>query len=512
MNRKARVACVLTLSATLICIFVSAATAGSSVTPYGGQSYVQQVVASDPVCNLKLQKLCQVAWPAVCTRKIVAVSLSYVGPDIVGPTTVEIEPEQGTTVVYNLIDLATGMVLSMVSQNGWSIDSRAAGGTDLGDKTTIRINGVDEVIRTSCSTPFVVGAPAPLDPAGDPSPNWLVESFDDRHPLDECTYAPDLTGNEVRYSYHVTNFGGTLTGAVLTDDPLGHVAGPFDLQSGESRVFDVVTEVNATITNVGTVSGYLANGYVCEAEDTATVWVNNVPPSIDAITAPTEPVGISAQPVSVWVSFSDPDTDDTHDVTWEWGDETTDTETGATSPAELSHIYAEAGVYRIQVTVTDDDGGTAAQNYEFIVIYDASAGFVTGGGWIDSPEGAYAGDPTLAGKASFGIVSKYKRGATAPTGETEFQFRAGDLNLHSSSYDWLVVTGRGYAMFKGSGTINGKLAPNGEAYRFRVWAGDDNPDTFRIEIWWEDGDIEYVVYDNGMDQPIGGGSIVVRVN
>ena len=43
-----------------------------------------------------------------------------------------------------------------------------------------------------------------------------------------------------------------------------------------------------------------------------------------------------------------------------------------------------------------------------------------------------------------------------PTGNTEFQFHAADLNFHSSSYEWLVVTGSDYAKFKGAGTINGE--------------------------------------------------------
>jgi len=47
-------------------------------------------------------------------------------------------------------------------------------------------------------------------------------------------------------------------------------------------------------------------------------------------------------------------------------------------------------------------------------------------------------------------------------------------------------------------------------YKFMLWAGDKEPDTFRIKIWWEEGEDEYVVYDNGMDQVIGGGSIVVH--
>jgi hypothetical protein len=116
------------------------------------------------------------------------------------------------------------------------------------------------------------------------------------------------------------------------------------------------------------------------------------------------------------------------------------------------------------------------------------------------------------GKATFGFVAKYKKGADVPDGQTEFVFKAADFNFHSSSYDWLVVTGSDYARFKGTGTING----SGD-YKFMLWAGDgtgtDGSDTFRIKIWEEDGlGGETVVYDNGMDQAIGGGSIVVHTS
>ena len=48
-----------------------------------------------------------------------------------------------------------------------------------------------------------------------------------------------------------------------------------------------------------------------------------------------------------------------------------------------------------------------------------------------------------------------------------------------------------------------------------LWAGDGSStggaDTFRIRIWWEDADgVEHDVYDNGFNQAIGGGSIVVH--
>jgi parallel beta-helix repeat protein len=168
-----------------------------------------------------------------------------------------------------------------------------------------------------------------------------------------------------------------------------------------------------------------------------------------------------------------------------------------------------AGVYEVQATVTVCGDCVFTSDAQFVVVYDPSAGFVTGGGWIMSPEGAYPADPSLEGKATFGFVSKYKKGASVPEGNTEFQFKAGDLNFHSASYDWLVVTGSNYARYKGTGTINGA----GE-YKFMIWAGDgtgdDGADTFRIKIWWEEGDTEHVVYDNGMDQAIGGGNIAVH--
>ena len=140
-----------------------------------------------------------------------------------------------------------------------------------------------------------------------------------------------------------------------------------------------------------------------------------------------------------------------------------------------------------------------------LIVYDPSAGFLTGGGWIDSPEEAYKPDPSLTGNANFDFVSRYKKGANVLTGTTEFQFHAGDLNFHSSSYDWLVVTGSEYARFKGTGSINGE----GE-YKFQIWAGDSEPDTFRIRLWTEDEfRVETDVYDNGFNQEIRGGSIVI---
>jgi hypothetical protein len=177
--------------------------------------------------------------------------------------------------------------------------------------------------------------------------------------------------------------------------------------------------------------------------------------------------------------------------------------------ANPSHSYAAAGIYDVCLTVNDGqvDSDPACT---LAVAYDPSGGFVTGGGWINSPAGAYVPDPGLAGKATFGFVAKYKKGVSVPVGNTEFQFAVAGFSFHSETYEWLVVAGKNKAQFKGSGTVNGGLDPNGNAYKFMIWAGDGTPDTFRIKIWWEDNGTEVVVYDNGAAQAIGGGSIVIH--
>lgn len=152
-----------------------------------------------------------------------------------------------------------------------------------------------------------------------------------------------------------------------------------------------------------------------------------------------------------------------------------------------------------------------------MVVYDPIDGFVTGGGWIDSPEGAYAADPTLTGKAIFGFVSKYKRSSSTPTGNTEFQLHAGDLNFNSESYEWLVIA-NARAMYKGVGTINGE-----GNYGFMLSAIDEkltpstDVDLFRIKIW-DKNNGDAIVYDNKMGAEddadpttaIVGGSIVIH--
>jgi hypothetical protein len=248
-------------------------------------------------------------------------------------------------------------------------------------------------------------------------------------------------------------------------------------------------------------------------------FVDMTAPMIGAVTGPSVPLPINSS-VAITNNFTD-SCPQTHTVTFIWDDLTPNTSVivapGGTV-ARTNHTYTAAGVYTIGVIVTDACGNsqTNLAAFEFVVIYDPSGGFVTGGGWINSPSGAYVGT-TLVGKANFGFVSKYQKGATIPTGETEFQFQMGNLNFHSTSYQWLVISGP-KAQYKGWGTIN-----NGGNYGFLLTStdGDVNGgggiDKFRIKIW--DVATTLIVYDNAPSsddinasatQPLGGGSIVIH--
>ena len=65
------------------------------------------------------------------------------------------------------------------------------------------------------------------------------------------------------------------------------------------------------------------------------------------------------------------------------------------------------------------------------------------------------GNRSAAGKAHFELGAKYKKNATIPTGDTEFDFPDGGLTFQSDAYEWLVVDSNGIdAQFKGWGKIN----------------------------------------------------------
>ena len=257
------------------------------------------------------------------------------------------------------------------------------------------------------------------------------------------------------------------------------------------------------------------DGHVTDT-DTVTVTGLNVAPSWVWLSGPLDPQQLGTT-IAIDGQVTDPGVHDVITVSIDWGDGSTDPASvsgpASATSVSASHTYAQAGVYTVTGTAIDGDGGSATEVFRYVVVYDPDGGFVTGGGHIESPIGAcrltvLCGVAT--GKANFGFVAKYEQGAQTPTGQTQFAFRAGDLNFHSESYKWLVVAGS-QAKYKGTGSVNGT-----SGYGFMLTAVDGEPDTFRMKIWDEvSGD---VVYDNRYDAEddsyagtaLRGGSIVVH--
>ncbi|MBI3423071.1 MAG: VCBS repeat-containing protein [Acidobacteria bacterium] len=237
------------------------------------------------------------------------------------------------------------------------------------------------------------------------------------------------------------------------------------------------------------------------------------------------PASEAVYAVGAAVSFSGAFTDSggaPHTATWSFGALTRPgvVNEGA-GTVSASYTFTQPGVYPVLLTVGNQCGqqGTATTIGGLmaqVVIYDPCAGFVTGGGWINSPAGAYTSNPALIGKAEFSFSAKYKKRRALPEGATEFSFGAANFKFKSISYAWLVVAGA-RAQYRGTGKVN-----NAGDYRFLLTVidgqqpGGGGQDKLRLKVWNQPSGA--LVYDTQLNAPdnappatvLGGGSIVIH--
>jgi hypothetical protein len=353
-----------------------------------------------------------------------------------------------------------------------------------------------DVVLTHLNTPPTLASVTVTSPINEGSTATLTGNIVDPDPLDTHTLVVNWGDGSSAQTF---TFGAGALPFTLShryvNNPPGQPNGSFP--------------ITVTVTDAPGASG----------TGSTSVQVNNVAPTVGAITAPLAPVQVGTA-ISTSASFTDPGVLDTHTAVWSWGDNTTSagtvTEANGSGSVAGSHTYAADGVYTVTLTVTDQDGGVGTSVFQYVVMYNPSAGFVTGGGWITSPAGAYAANPNLTGRANFGLNARYQAGATVPTGSTEFQFPAANLNFHATSYDWLVIT-TSQAQYQGSGTINGA-----GSYGFLVTAldgGGQGAGMFRLMIWDKNNN-NAVAYDTqpgaavsaAPTTPLGGGRIQVHTN
>ena len=342
------------------------------------------------------------------------------------------------------------------------------------DLTDIRIL-VDRKVQVSYDTPIIVKTTCPVDlRVVDPEVLVIDKELND---IELASYIEnDLDGD------------GDLDDMVVIRSP----------KEGDYRI-TVIPEPGASLTATYSLSVSLQETFIILANN---VNLGNIPSEPYTVlwaeggelkVAPIAQIsGPDIGPVNSALSFngsgsSDPDGATITSYNWDFGDGNT------ASGMTATHNYLTTGVYKVTLTVMDNDGLKSSE-FKYVAVYDPSAGFVTGGGWINSPAGAYTSDSDLTGKATFGFVSKYQKGANVPTGQTQFQFHVADFNFKSTSYDWLVISGA-KAKYKGTGTINGA-----GSYGFMLSAidgqinGGGGVDKFRIKIW--DKASGEIIYDN----------------
>lgn len=313
--------------------------------------------------------------------------------------------------------------------------------------------------------------------------------------------ASDADGDPLVVSWAVAPAAGTDAGTACA------------ISNANTLTPTIICSDDGTFTATLTAS----DGKASPVSASASVVVANVAPTLNIASPAADQVVALSATIGLSATFADGGTNDVHTCTIAWGDGSTVagsvSETGGSGTCTGSKSFAGGGIYTIQATATDDDGASVSKAVT-VVVYEPNGGFATGGGWIDSPAGAVKADPSAAGKAAFGFVARRLRVAEAPAGQTEFQ--AANLDFHSSSYSWLMVSG-GRAVLQGMGTVNGT-----QGYSFLLTAlsaetAAGGADRFGIRITDSSGT---VVYDNippggsgiydATPQAIAGGSVVIH--
>ncbi|MDP2039609.1 HYR domain-containing protein, partial [Algoriphagus sp.] len=268
--------------------------------------------------------------------------------------------------------------------------------------------------------------------------------------------------------------------------------------------------------------GYVGNNLDCddtdpqinpEIEGTCINDPCDVPLTVISISGPLDPIQVN-NPISVSAQISE----EVMEAKWIWDNGAETVLSAPFGDFTAQYTYSTPGVYQISLVLVDACGNETIGLSDLAVIFDPNGGFITGGGWIWSPKGAHQVDQEAEGRANFGFVAKYRKGNNKVDGNTEFQFRNGNLNFNSSSHDDMSLVIAGHkGIYKGKGSIN-----RVEGYSFMVSAIDGNlkdpveSDKFRIKIWETVSGT--VVYDNQLGSAdnadattsISGGSIVIH--
>lgn len=168
----------------------------------------------------------------------------------------------------------------------------------------------------------------------------------------------------------------------------------------------------------------------------------------------------------------------------------------------------EPNVYKLSVVSGAAESCEAQTSVRYVHVYDSEAGYVSGGGWSDSPTNAGYELMRQGGMLYWGFVARYT-GEERVQGSTLMILDTGPAIFRSTSVEdgSLVISGN-RAFFKGTGILFHQRGLDSDRddrqFGYLIAATDgqlgfsSSPDQLRLRVWVieEDGTEGAVVYDN----------------
>jgi hypothetical protein len=287
---------------------------------------------------------------------------------------------------------------------------------------------------------------------------------------------PDVTGDEAA---PVTLRGSATDDHGTPSTHWSYTTGP-DVDAGASCSFaDASTPTTSfTCDDDGTFTVTLRadDGFNAPVRDSATVRLANVPPKLTLAGPAAWQLFTVGQPVQVSAPITDA-ANDTHTCRIDWDDNSADTAPATQRSCAGSHAFTHAGMYTLQVTATDDDGGSGSATV-LVVVYDPAAGGVTLNGATETPAGALVIDPSTDSPTRAHLAAHYQPGHQTPVGTAKAWITQTAFRMSAAAQlQWLVVTPDGKIASKGT-----NVRPDGRQYGF-VFYGYTSPDRMRVVVW-----------------------------
>ena len=276
------------------------------------------------------------------------------------------------------------------------------------------------------------------------------------------------------------------------------------------------------------------------ANGSTVVTVSNTPPIIESLAV--APVLVSTGAVlQASAEFGDFGRD-VHTATWLWGDGTSSTIPNAISPLLTTHAYSSAGVYAITYVIDDDDRGSAAANFAYVVAHNPSAFGGAGAGQIyarlcdtnqppncvtenarfgfvlDQGTGFFRARFTLPGLDA--SASRYQTSGTNAAGQLEVTGPCAIngidnlLVVLTNTFENVVTT----YVTNSSGIITNsvtniitRVETNTATFTFRIRAAQSPTNTFQIRLSAQVGtNVVARTLETDANQPVRSGAVIVN--